>query len=66
MIEVQPVAGPYTHARTSISRTMGLVMLALLPASLYSLYLFGWPAIFLFITTLIACLLFEATSLRIA
>jgi electron transport complex protein RnfD len=66
MIEVQPVAGPYTHARTSISRTMGLVMLALLPASLYSLYLFGWPAIFLFITTLIACLLFEASSLRIA
>jgi electron transport complex protein RnfD len=45
---------------------MGLVMLALLPASLYSLYLFGWPAIFLFITTLIACLLFEASSLRIA
>jgi electron transport complex protein RnfD len=66
MIEVQPVAGPYTHARTSISRTMGLVILALLPASLYSLYLFGWPAIFLFVTTLIACLLFEATSLRIA
>ncbi|MES9968399.1 MAG: RnfABCDGE type electron transport complex subunit D [Candidatus Thiodiazotropha sp.] len=66
MIEEQPVAGPYTHARTSISRTMGLVMLALLPATLYSLYLFGWPAIFLFVTTLIACLLFEAGSLRIA
>jgi electron transport complex protein RnfD len=66
MIEEQPVAGPYTHARTSISRTMGLVMLALLPATLYSLYLFGWPAIFLFVTTLIACLLFEAGSLRMA
>jgi electron transport complex protein RnfD len=66
MIEKQPVAGPYTHARASISRTMGLVMLALLPATLYSLYLFGWPAIFLFITTLIACLMFEAGSLHIA
>ncbi|WP_316368699.1 RnfABCDGE type electron transport complex subunit D [Candidatus Thiodiazotropha sp. CDECU1] len=66
MLEEQPVAGPFTHARTSISRTMGLVMLALLPATLYSLYLFGWPAIFLFVTTLIACLLFEAGSLRIA
>jgi electron transport complex protein RnfD len=66
MIEQQPVAGPYTHARTSISRTMGLVMLALLPATLYSLYLFGWPAVFLFVTTLIACLLFEAASLCIA
>jgi electron transport complex protein RnfD len=66
MIEEQPVAGPYTHERTSISRTMGLVMLALLPATLYSLYLFGWPAIFLFVTTLLACLLFEAASLQIA
>jgi electron transport complex protein RnfD len=66
MIEVQPIAGPYTHSRTSVSRTMGLVMLALLPATLYSLYLFGWPAIFLFATTLIACLLFEAASLRLS
>jgi electron transport complex protein RnfD len=66
MIEEQPVAGPYTHSRNSISRTMGLVMLALLPATLYSLYLFGWPAIFLFVTTLLASLLFEAGSLRLA
>ncbi|MEW8278306.1 MAG: RnfABCDGE type electron transport complex subunit D [Candidatus Thiodiazotropha sp.] len=66
MIEEQPVAGPYTHARTSISRTMGLVLLALLPATLYSLYLFGWPAIFLFGTTVLAALVFEAGSLRLA
>ncbi|MET0072463.1 MAG: RnfABCDGE type electron transport complex subunit D [Candidatus Thiodiazotropha sp.] len=66
MIEEQPVAGPYTHARTSISRTMGLVLLALLPATLYSLYLFGWPAIFLFATTILAALVFEAGSLRLA
>ncbi len=66
MIEEQPVAGPYTHSNNSVSRTMGLVMLALLPATGYSLYLFGWPAIFLFATTLFACLLFEAGSLRLA
>jgi electron transport complex protein RnfD len=66
MIEEQPIAGPYAHARTSINRTMGLVMLALLPATVFSLYLFGWPAIFLFAITLLACLLFEAMSLRIA
>ena len=45
---------------------MGLVMLALLPATLFSLYLFGWPAIYLFATTLLACVLFEAGSLRLA
>ncbi|MEJ2395325.1 MAG: RnfABCDGE type electron transport complex subunit D [Candidatus Thiodiazotropha sp.] len=66
MIEEQPVAGPYTHAKTSVSRTMGLVLLALLPATVYSLYLFGWPAIYLFATTIFACLLFEAGSLRLA
>jgi electron transport complex protein RnfD len=66
MIEETPVAGPYTHAKASISRTMGLVMLALLPATLFSLYQFGWPAIFLFLVTIGACLLLEAFSLRIA
>ncbi len=66
MSEDQPVAGPFTHARTSIGRTMGLVLLALLPATLFSLYLFGWPAIFLFATTILASLLFEAGSLRLA
>lgn len=61
-----PVAGPYTHAKTSVGRTMGLVMLALLPATLFSLYQFGWPAIFLFVTTLIASFAAEAFALRFA
>ncbi|MES9894005.1 MAG: RnfABCDGE type electron transport complex subunit D [Candidatus Thiodiazotropha endolucinida] len=66
MNETPLISGPYSHARSSISRTMGLVMLALLPATLFSLYLFGWPAIFLFITTLIAAIVAEAISLRIS
>ncbi|MEW8536663.1 MAG: RnfABCDGE type electron transport complex subunit D [Candidatus Thiodiazotropha endolucinida] len=66
MNEAPLISGPYSHARSSISRTMGLVMLALLPATLFNLYLFGWPAIFLFITTLIAAIVVEAISLRIS
>ncbi|MET0063630.1 MAG: RnfABCDGE type electron transport complex subunit D [Candidatus Thiodiazotropha endolucinida] len=66
MNEAPLISGPYTHARSSISRTMGLVMLALLPITLFSLYLFGWPAIFLFVTTLIAAIVAEAISLRIS
>ncbi|MES9987793.1 MAG: RnfABCDGE type electron transport complex subunit D [Candidatus Thiodiazotropha endolucinida] len=66
MNEAPLISGPYTHARSSIRRTMGLVMLALLPATLFSLYLFGWPAIFLFVTTLIAAIVAEAISLRIS
>jgi len=60
------VAGPYTHASVSVGRTMGLVLLALLPATLFGLYQFGWPAIFLLGITLLTAVLAEAFSLRLA
>lgn len=60
------VFGPYAHAKNSVGRTMGLVMLSLLPATLFGLYQFGWPAIFLFVFTILACLVAEALSLRVA
>ena len=66
MSDETTVFGPYTHAKNSISRTMGLVMLSLLPATLFGLYQYGWPAIFLFLTTVVACVAAEAFSLQIA
>jgi electron transport complex protein RnfD len=60
------VAGPYAHERTSVSRTMALVMLALLPATLFGLWQFGWPAIFLFLVTVATALVAEAASLAVA
>ncbi|MES9852824.1 MAG: RnfABCDGE type electron transport complex subunit D [Candidatus Thiodiazotropha sp. L084R] len=66
MIEEKQIFGPYAHAKNSIGRTMGLVMISLLPATLFGLYQFGWPAIFLFAITLAGCLLAEAITLRIA
>jgi electron transport complex protein RnfD len=45
---------------------MSLVMLALTPATMFSLYQFGWPAIILFALTLVSALLFEVLSLLIA
>lgn len=60
------IAGPFTHANTRISRTMMLVIAALVPATLLGLYQFGWPAIFLFIVTIMAALLAEAMSLHLA
>jgi electron transport complex protein RnfD len=59
-------AAPYAHERTSIQRTMGLVMLALAPATLFGLWQFGWPAIFLFVVTIATALVAEAASLRVA
>lgn len=67
MSEISPtVAGPFSHAKSSISRTMVLVMLALLPATLFGLYMFGWPAINLFVITVLTALLAEAFSLLVA
>jgi len=60
------IAGPYAHEGASVSRTMGLVMLALLPATLLGLWQFGWPAILLFLITIAAALAAEAASLAVA
>ncbi|GAB6051916.1 RnfABCDGE type electron transport complex subunit D [Magnetospira thiophila] len=61
-----PLGGPFAHGGNTVGRTMGLVMLALLPATGYGLYLFGWPAINLFVVTVLAAVLSEAACLKIA
>jgi electron transport complex protein RnfD len=66
MLAARLVASPHAHAPVSIARSMRLVMLALLPATLLGLWLFGWPAIFLFVATLSAAVLFEALALLLA
>jgi electron transport complex protein RnfD len=66
MKAVVPGSAPFVHANASVPRTMGLVMLALVPATLFGLYQFGWPAIILFALTIASALAFEALSLAIA
>lgn len=65
-MKITPLSGPHTHTQLTVPRIMATVMLALLPATFYSLYLFGWPAINLFIITLGSALLFEAACLALA
>lgn len=60
------ISGPYTHEKSSISRTMIWVMLALIPATAFGIYQFGLPALWLFIITILACIIAEAVSLYIA
>ena len=60
------VSGPYAHSNSSTARTMGLVMLALLPTTAYGVYLFGWPSLFLLIVTLLGTVGAEALCLRLA
>ena len=56
-------AGPFTHTTNSLTRTMTWVMIALTPATAYGLWLFGWPALFLFVITLVSSLLVEGAML---
>ncbi len=60
------VSGPHAHGAVSVSRTMVLVMLALLPATLFGVYLYGWPALNLLLITVLSALVAEGTSLRLA
>lgn len=61
-----PISGPHYVAQRSVAGVMGQVMLALIPATVFALYQFGWPGIFLFLITIASALLSEAVSLRIA
>ena len=58
-------AGPFAHDRSSVDRIMLQVCLALVPATLFGLILFGWPAINLWLITCAAALATEAACLRL-
>ena len=59
-------SGPFAHTANTVQRTMFMVLLALTPATLFNLYLFGWPAILLFAVTVGACVVAEAACLVLA
>ena len=61
-----PHSAPHTHSGNSISNVMFHVCIALLPATIFGIYIFGFPALNLLIVTIISCLIAEAISLRIA
>jgi RnfABCDGE-type electron transport complex D subunit len=55
---------PHAHAVNSVSRIMATVMLALLPATLFGFWLYGWPAVYLWAVAIVAALAGEAAALR--
>jgi len=61
-----PTSAPYTHEKSSISKTMIWVMIALTPATAFGIYQFGLPALFLFLITILSCVFAEAVCLYIA
>lgn len=64
-MDAEIVSGPHAHAPASITRTMVLVMVALLPATAFGLFLFGWPALNLWLATIGGAVVFEAACLNL-
>ncbi len=64
-LTAQPIASPHAHGGNSVTRTMFRVQMALVPATLYGFWLFGWPSFFLWLLTILSCLGFEALSLKL-
>ena len=56
-------SGPFSHSSKTVDRTMLTVLLALMPATLFNLWLFGGPSILLFLCTVSASVVFEAAFL---
>ena len=61
-----PLASPHTRQSSSVSAIMLQVWLALLPASLFGVWLYGWPALNLLLITTAAALAAEALGQRLA
>ena len=61
-----PVVAPHVAGSAGVARTMFLVVGALTPATLYGFWLYGWPAIILFMLTLGSCVFFEYLCLHLA
>ncbi|MCX7085909.1 MAG: RnfABCDGE type electron transport complex subunit D [Methylococcales bacterium] len=65
IVNMRPKSGAHIGVKANVSFIMWQVMLALIPATVFGLWLFGWPAINLFIVTLLSGLLFEAVCIRL-
>lgn len=61
-----PLSAPFSRDNTRVSAIMFKVMVALAPATAIGLFLFGWPAVFLFAITAGSALLWEALCLALA
>lgn len=59
-------SGAHIGTKNSISTIMGKVILAIMPATVFGLFCFGWSALFLFIVTLASGLFFEACCVKLA
>ncbi|MDX1812707.1 MAG: RnfABCDGE type electron transport complex subunit D, partial [Gammaproteobacteria bacterium] len=61
-----PHSAPHTHSGNAVSNVMLHVIIALAPATLFGIYIFGFPALNIIVLTILVALLAEAFSLYVA
>ena len=61
-----PPTAPHSLSANSVSRIMLTVLATLVPATVFGFWLYGWPALFLWIVTVLAALFGEAACLKLA
>lgn len=66
MVHLKPSSGAHVGAKSSVSQIMWQVMLALTPATVFGIWCFGWPALNLFVITVLSAVGFEAFCIRLA
>lgn len=59
------LASPHAHGGSTVGHIMRRVQVALIPATLFAFWMFGWPAINLFLITVGSCLLTERFCQRL-
>lgn len=58
-------ASPHAHDRSSVSGIMLQVCLALVPATAWGIYCFGWPALLVWLVSCLSAILSEALCLHL-
>jgi len=59
------ISSPHAHDNSSVNRVMLHVCFALTPCTVYGIYLFGFPALNLFLVTCISAILWESICLKL-
>ncbi len=60
------LSAPFTRSELQIQSIMLAVVLGLAPGTVWGVFIFGWPALFIFVVTVLSALAFEAVCLALA
>ncbi|NMG66491.1 RnfABCDGE type electron transport complex subunit D [Azoarcus indigens] len=59
------LSSPHAIGARSVGNVMGLVLIALVPATLAGFWRFGWPSVYLWLVTILACVATEVLCVRL-